>query len=781
MAGSSPRIDLIEGNAAIAGALAQSAGVTTLVSPNKISVPYTTIVNRAQIPDIANDAGVSFGVNRIMTQAIYQLQDEFGPNGEPVWAALNDERGMIRFVGADWQSAGTAYAVYGQYALLIGGNATGYIEITFYGTGLNLSLIIGANLGVAPSLTYSVDGGSAVSCSYPGTISSFASARNYSTNNVWPIVSGLSLGLHTIKINATNSASPWQFSVAGFEILNTSSSTSLTVKPGSAVGTQKNTLAALTATAYNSGFESGTLGTRGGHVLVYLKSDGTVGKAVIPTDATSLTLASASHTNEEVIRTYSFREFGAGRTDDFSRMTSSAISAAFTLDDGTTTLVGSSVSAGANATGPENTYTATGTANYLTLTFIGTGLDIQAVSNTNSASHSFSSVLIDGSSVGSISDLASTAAGTTKTIKVVSGLPYGVHTVKFSGNASTISPGIARFTTYGPKKPTLPTGAVELADYYVMGNYTATSGTQSAETVSSGVIRKSATRELVYSGNWLTVTLVATDTLGFTLRSSTAGDYIQYTFFGTGFEFGMRGGSGTVTATVTIDGSLYTGAATALNGSSGVSAANWTSGTGTYTADTGWGSKLQVTGLSLGLHTVKITGVSFASTANVNSFDVITPIHSPKSNLLGDLQNTLPVGSQSLSDSRKFSTSQLGPQKAWAQALHVTSSPTTSSTTLIPCPDMSLTLKTSGGKVQIGYSVSSYNNAANNNFFAIFVNGSLVGKSTQTTFTAGSVTLSQSDLILVSLPAGVHKIDLYWNVNAGTATMASRILTAVEL
>ena len=63
----------------------------------------SSVVNRAPITDISQNLKVSMGIERVMVQQLIQLQNEFGPNGEPIWSALNDDRGMMRFIG-NWQS-----------------------------------------------------------------------------------------------------------------------------------------------------------------------------------------------------------------------------------------------------------------------------------------------------------------------------------------------------------------------------------------------------------------------------------------------------------------------------------------------------------------------------------------------------------------------------------------------------------------------------------------------------------------------------------------------------
>lgn len=764
MAANTPRIDQIEGSATIAGALAQAAGVTTLVSPTKISVPYTTIVNRALIPDMANDAGVSFGVNRIPVQQIFQLQDEFGPNGEPVWGALNDDRGMIRFVGG-WSNG---LDTIGQY-VADSTNTTDYCEITFYGTGLNILV------RPAGTYNYSIDGQSEVSVTaIPSGFSSVLSARNYSPNHIVNVVS-TSIGLHTVKLRNTNGSSGAR--IHGFEILNTSSTTSLTVKPGSAIGSQKNTLSALTTTPYNSGFTNvyGTAGTRGGRVLVYLASDGSVKKDIQYVDTAAAYLFSASHTNEEIARRLSFREFGAGRTtpltDDFSSKVAGVNdNRAFTLDDGTTTLVAT----GINLIAADDTiYTnATVGSSFITITFVGTGLDIIRKDQSSGTAYTMTVSVDGGSSVGTLNTTASTLE---RTEKVVSGLPYGTHTVRFLWTVNNTPIGFRGFVVYQPKKPSLPTGAVELADYNVMADFVANS-TASIDTVATGILRKHIAREFVYVGSW-SISGPQNNLGGWDVTSATNTNYLEYTFFGTGFDFRYQANVDGATVQVAINGTNAT--------STNFPTATFSSyGTGSFTAGTGvinqagastTGSGARLSGLPLGLYAVRFTKTG-GTNMRASGIDAITPVHSPKSNLLGDLQNTLTVGSQSLSDSRKFSTSQLAPQKAWAQAVGVSSAPTTSSTAAVPCPDMSVTIRTSGGPIEVYFQIYQAN--ANFTTISIYVDGVQVVSTAQN---ASNTVIPISFIVPVS--AGTHKVDGYWNVNAGTVTANStqRLLKVREL
>jgi len=726
---------------------------------------YSTIANRAAISDLSQDLKVRMGIERIMTQQIYQLQNEFGPNGEPVFSVVNDDRGQIRFVGSGIFTINDAS---GQ-RIGTGTTSTDYAEVTFYGTGINLLQNIGVAANV--SVAYSVDGGAestTATTSYSGVIT----GRNYSTNSIIPIVSGLTLGVHTVKIRAASSSGVGYY---GFEVLNEAST--LKVNPGSSyINSKKITTNAQQTVVYNSTFESGTLGTRGGRVLVYQKSDGTIAKAVTPAGS-QLNLTSADHTNEEIARVYSVKEFGAGRSDDFSIATAAG-SYTFTLDDGTTTLSGAAVVPNTLFSG--RTGVGYSTSGFLILTFVGTGLDI----NCNSTSANTIVTLVDGASVGNITTLTTGY----RTYKVVSGLPYGTHTVKLTiATATNIT--INEFIAYQPKKPTLPSGAVELADYNVMANY-AVGTSFLIEAIGTGLLRKNALRELVYGGTgWALGTPTSAYMNYLFVQTTTIGDYAQYTFFGTGFEFRFDLLTNNATAVqLTLDGSItnFSAYTTSVYGT-GVA---FTASTGILnqgSAISGGAGGLSISNLPLGLHTIKIAYSSGGAAMRIGAVDVITPIHSAKSNLYADLQNTLPVGSQGISDNRKTSAIKeaLPAQKAWAQAVGISANPTMAATAAVPIPDMSVTIKTNGGILDISFQMAVFGNSnSGDRFYSIYVDGVLAYE------TADSVETSAGDRpwvhlrYLVPVSAGTHKVEAYWR-SSGVATLTGqgtgRILIAKEL
>ena len=760
---------------------------TTVTGSPAAGTFYSSIFNRAPIPDLSADLKPRMGVERIMTQGSLQIQNEFGPNGESVYSVLNDTYGQIRCVGLGWTNGFSNVSGTGIYSAANGD----YVEVTFYGTGLNaVAYVVNVR-----NFQYAVDGGGLSANLVPATVSSAVDSRNTSMNTIIPVVSGLPLGIHTVKLQASTANGATFF---GFEILNESSS--LKIQPGTSyVSGKKYVLNSQQTVSYNSSFETGSLNTRsgnstGGRVLVYQKTDGTVAKSLqnVPGSAPNYFTGSVDHSNEDVARTYHWREFGAGRTDDFSSLVNSASNKAFTLDDGTTSLNGSNVLDGSPVSVP--TVEATGAGAFVSMTFVGTGLDVIYSNNANTRNTDIS---IDGVSIGTLSLPATSVLH--KQAKIASGLPYGTHTVKFLRNTlDTIF--IEQLVVYQPKKPTLPAGAIELADYNIMADFVNdTAGPASAQDVgvSSGTLYKSPMREVLYVGTWTASAINTTWITGFSTQSTTNTDYLELTFFGTGIEHRTwYGSTSTYSITYLIDGiALNTGANTGSTvsihssqlGSMAVSAAGVVSGTSG--AGSGYGSKIRISGLPLGKHTLRITRNSITGgDANlyVSGFNIITPLHSYKSNVYADIQNTLPVGSNSISDNRKITPIKdaLPVTKAWAQAIGITSGPSTTSTSMIPMPDMSCTIKTTGGPLDILFEgVFDHGTANGAAQWQIYVDGIAVTTLRDINLPTAGDEMQGMTSIIVPVSAGTHRVDVYWDTNTGTLSgrTTQRILKIREL
>lgn len=574
----------------------------------------TSIINRAPVKN-GNLKAIA-GVERIMCRSIVQSRTEFGSNGEPVFE-LDSKESRIRFVGSAWISSND---VNGSkiYSNVIGDS----VEVVFYGTGLNMLSFFAASTDVRAT----IDAGSEGTNLWATTTSTILNGRNYSQNTVLPVAAGLTLGWHTIKIR---NASAVALYCSGFEILNQRTDLAVLAGEGYA-GMKQSVLASLSTSAFNAG----VTGTRGARVVKYIK-DNVISQVVTNVNGASAYLTSADHTNEEVVRKINFREFGANRADDFSTLSTSS-SRAFTLDDGTTTLTGLNAIAGVPVSGAECVRATTG--GFLTITFVGTGLDV--VLSNNDAGGRTTTVFVDGSSVGTVVPPANIASK----VSLCSGLPYGSHTVKFNQTTGdTLF--IVDFLIYQPKKPAIPLEAIEVADYNVVANFAANT-TAGFETIATGVLRKQLSlREATFVGTWALSAIDLTSFIpGFTASTSTIASYMEYTFFGTGFEIRNRCNttfSGNIT--LSIDGSANWSSYTSsvYGGYSIVSSTTGQIGQSTSVTN---GSGLRVSGLALGKHTVRLT-VNTAASMQFESFDVITPIH---------INNTK-IGSLSLKDSRAFS------------------------------------------------------------------------------------------------------------------------------
>ena len=110
------------------------------------------------------------------------------------------------------------------------------------------------------------------------------------------------------------------------------------------------------------------LGTKGARVIQYLKQDGTVGKAITPTDYYQKTLKQTDHSNEEIVRVLNLAS---------------------------------------------NTYCSS-------VTFVGTGLDVKL------KLYKAVSIKLDGLDIGTLMSDSNTVLE-----KICSGLPYGTHILHF--------------------------------------------------------------------------------------------------------------------------------------------------------------------------------------------------------------------------------------------------------------------------------------------------------------------------------------------------------------
>ena len=645
MASTTPRIDKME--KAIFGGTIETA---------QIAVPYTQIINTngqaRKIPDLANNMKVSGGIERIMFNSITALEREFGPNGEKVYE-LDNRDARIRFVGEGWQ---TIVNTNGTYVTNTDQELTDYIEITFWGTGLNFLNLHNASTGDYRS---TVDNGTESANLY-AVENATTQTRDYNVNTVHPIASGLAEGLHTIKLRQ-GAAVTNDIIAFGVEILNEQSQ--FTINPGKPLmGNDAREILFKKNLPFKP---AGVSGARGARVLIVQDGDGVVSQKYTETDAAQLDLGAADHSNEEIIRRINFLEFGANRSDDFSTLTSSS-DRAFTLNDGTTTLVGNDVR---NDGTVEGLFGST-TGDYFILTFVGTGLDVTGTDSL--ASTRFTEIEVDGILIGNVLDSDFLVADVQNRVKIVSGLPYGTHTVKFEAITGDTGASTSRFNDfliYGPKKPAIDAEDNVLADYNLMADFVA-NATSGRDTMSTGVLRKIGLREFAYTGTNVSMPIDPVLFIGgFNRGSTTAAAKVEYTFWGTGFDFRWYGTTGQTTgAIIDIDGSTdHSSLTTSVYGAG----SGFVDSTGTLdqaTTSQLLGCGVVINGLPLGKHTVTITANGSGIT-RWDAIDIITPIHI----------NDFRAGSNSIRDEREDAQVQeeqakqvdLGEAKAWLKYDHI--------------------------------------------------------------------------------------------------------------
>jgi len=753
-----------------------------------ISAPSTTIVNRSKIPNLTNDLRASMAIDRLTINQIYEVSGEQGPNGERVFGVHGDNRNLIRFVGNNWSQTHGSFGVGPVFSGTA--NGTDFIEVTFFGTDLNLLFSLSSY--TAFNITASVDGGADGPNLAPTAASGILAGRNYANNAVLNIAQNLSLGIHTVKLKI-NTATGYTPIFTGFEFINESST--INVNPGTSYKSAKkySTLTGSSIT-YSSDFESGSLhATRGGRVVVYQKSDGTIAKSATPTNSAQGNTTAADHSNEDLIRSFYWREFAAGRSDDMSSLgASSATHRAFTIDDGSTSIQGSSlITANFDGVGP------TTSGNSLYFTFVGTGLDIEIAGNDGLAYSSSYSFEIDGVTVSGGTQTGAVIFGRTnrngiKRLKIVSGLPYGTHSFRLNFVVAGTGEVIRRFHVYGPKKPIVPETAIELADYNVMANYSAAgvagNTIQDHADMYSGTLWKSSIREFTFGGTgWNIPTLTTNHSSlpgGYYVMSNVNNDYVEYTFFGTGIAVQLTDSSaGTSTFTAAIDGTPTAGATDKISITD--------NGAGSYTVNTVTGflaARLVFSGLSLGLHKIRLTKTAGSGNFAFVGMHIITPIHAYKTNDY-PTQSSI-TGSCGLLDRRNTSAipKEMSSEKAIAQAFGMTSAPTVSSNAgvLVPVPDLAVTITTTGYRgIECTGWIHVLTLAGQTAQISIVVNGD------RRSPIAGSIAgVGQNEIPTVNISAivpvgpGTHRVELYWGSNGTGSILAqdvARALTVKEL
>lgn len=574
--------------------------------------------------------------------------------------------------------------------------------------------------------------------------------------------------------------------VSGFEILNISGNVNINAGTAYKYGQKYvNTLPDSVP------YATGVTGTTGGCLVQYLNTDGTVGQAFTPCSASSYSyFASTNHTNEDVVRKIYWREFTASGwysgIYDFALMGVGSTYQTFTLDDGVTSLVASNVNLTIDPAIEWGFYISS-SGGYFIFTFEGTGLDI--IGAPGMLSPDPHAVVLDGVSLGNLptgSDL------NIQSFKIVSGLPFGTHTVKITRTGAAGGIPFRQFIVYQAKKPSIPTTSIELCSYNVMANY-APVGTVGSGYVSQGVRRKVPHREFVYSGTGWTVSQSGLYDCGSNIYTSTATNYVAYTFFGTGLDIGLYfPNTGSVNATVSIVNVVTNTPVTLSSYTTAIVPAtplsfNNTNGllSGTLAAGTVGRYKIQISGLPLSLYTVKILQ-NTTVTLQVEYLDIITPIQAYKYNIPMSMQGSFTIGSTSLSDSRRMSPTIA---KNMTQAVGIVAGGNTDlfSAWIKPIvPDMFGTIKTlASNKIEVIYSISFGANGQANPTTYLFVDGVPYGSPKTSTIYTSSCTTTISDVCIVPVTPGSHFVAVYASVDTtvfpGVLSQTYRTFTVREI
>jgi len=578
------------------------------IAVNYVASTLTEIQNRSKILDDSKNLKCLIGFEKIEVIGVTLKINEFGPLGENVYEASNKDT-RVRFVGL-WNNFSDTNGV-GAISTKIGN----FIEVEFYGTGLTALVNYDANpLDVRVKIDVGVEGANIVAANN----SSVISTRSLSANQPMFLTNGLSLGWHKVRIrhNSTHN-----FRVHGFNIINDRQNILVTAGKGY-VGHILQNLAVATTTPFNAGVS----GTKGARIVKYLK-DTVVSQSVNESPAAPSYLTNTNHANEEEVRRVNWREYGNNRNDDFSAVSGAGgVTRTWVKSDNSHALFGATIAEYSSVTPSGVRFLANG--NSLMYHFVGTGLDI--IKHGVTATVDPTEVFIDGYSIGFLN--ATNANDRYVVERICSGLPAGVHTVKFLFNGSDQGDfGFIDFISYQISKPVIPYGALELCDYLLNANFIlntiAVNGLIGLSATSEGVIRKFARKELSYFGSWA----YSPDTGqigGAQVYSTVIGDYYEFEFYGTGFVFrGETAGGSCLDARVSIDGSTNLSALT-FTGYGGMSVVNQAIGQIEIRDAGGFrGAGLAISGLSLGWHRVRITG-NDANFFYADAFDLICPIYS---------------------------------------------------------------------------------------------------------------------------------------------------------
>ena len=323
---------------------------------------------------------------------------------------------------------------------------------------------------------------------------------------------------------------------------------------------------------------------QGGRVVKWVDSDGTIKTSVnmMPPNAQNIsttadsetTTPSATNTNykpafsddaidhsqSEVAKTFHFREFGNGGSNQGTggtyadaSMLNTSDDIAYVMDDGLTSF--SSDGLAYNSTALNATLQSNGESYYLT--FIGTGITIHRLHN--SATQDPSNCIAQNLPYGShILQVKRVTWDTDLEIYI-----DGVKVRDGAGSGNNLPIGINEATFHQPKRPPIPEDACVIADYMLMADFVPAT-VHGYEIISKGVRFLDASRDLFYNDS-TTISLQHFggnsdygQTGGFRAYSAGTAKSYKLPVFGSGCAFRYHAYNDRVTnATFKVDGSAY--------------------------------------------------------------------------------------------------------------------------------------------------------------------------------------------------------------------------------
>jgi hypothetical protein len=201
---------------------------------------------------------------------------------------------------------------------------------------------------------------------------------------------------------------------------------------------------------------------------------------------------------------------------------------------------------------------------------------------------------------------------------------------------------------------------------------------------------------------------------------------------------------------------------------------------------TNLGAGLCISGLPLGLHTIKIVQAESegASTRlTCSGFDIITPVHRQKSDRI-PYQGTIEVAGLTLSDTRPIGPDPVRKERRKSYSISSNNTSNTLSITSpgIPVKGLSAGIHTAQGAIRISHSITFGSNANPGELWVtILVDGAQVGGPVGAAKGESGGSSTNSGMTIVPVSGGFHKVEIVAYVNSGIATMHTRSLIIEEL